>query len=507
MPANPRHEQYAAELPVTAGGIGGSIGDKRNAHGADGVGLAARLLLDWPRHLVGWIESVDRSHGLRAGTRAVNRIVTALFRRRPISEGLRQLKDALSPALRARRGAVATIPPAAESRRVQKEGAAASPDQSTFRVAVAQLGIPPSTLNLLRSRGSYQSEVERRSRQPWRLAEMEAFGQRLLALAAGRGVVPGGVKLKALLARKYRNGIVKAELVEAVLQGVLPVVGLDGDKPADLLLESGAAARWVHEARLREGHGTVTIAEAACEIDLSPAALPAAIDAGLLDAMVVDENSRVTLASVDRFRERYIPLVQLARRLNTSSSRLVRFVERHGMQVIRLTRAGESDAEQPIMLRESQPRVEALWADKIAREAAKQKTRVNPGSVRSAALAAYLKSMKAKGRRLPNKSKIARACGFQRNEFYMRPELARQLDLAFEEQQRRAPHFHVEPIERLRAYLENLSAAGGQIPLWGGKPKLLAIAISCGIDRNLFYKNPEARLIVNRFIGHKNSIN
>jgi hypothetical protein len=480
-----------------AGEFGGSVGDKRNARGADAVGLAARLLLDWPRHLVGWLESVDRSHGLHVGTRVVSRIVTALFRRRPLSDGLQQLRDALSPVLRARRGAVDTIPSAAEGRRGQNENAKAGPGQSAFRVAVARLGIPPSTLNLLRSRGSYQSEVERRGRQPWRPAELEAFGQRLLALAAGRGVVTGGVKLKALLARKYRNAVVKAELVEAVLRGLLPVVGLDGDKPADLLLDSDAVGRWVREARLREGNGAITIAEAAREVDLNPAAIPAAISAGLLDTVVVDENTRVTLASADRFRERYISIVQLARRLNTSSSRLVRFVEGHGVRVIRLTRAGECDADQPIIPRDLESRVEALWAEEVVREAAEKKTRANPGPVRLEALAAYLKSMKARGKRLPDKSKIARACGFERNEFYMRPELARQLDLSREEQQQRAGQPCLEPIERLRAYLKNLSTAGGQIPLWGGKPKLLAIAAACGIDRSLFYKDPEARRLVN----------
>jgi AraC-like DNA-binding protein len=278
---------------------------------------------------------------------------------------------------------------------------------------------------------------------------------------------------------------------------------LDGDQPADLLLEAGAVERWIREARLREGKGTITIAEAAREIGLSPPAIPAAIREGLLDAAVVDESTRVTLASVDRFRERYVPLAQLARRLNTSSSRLVRFVQRHGMQVIRLTRDGECDAEQPIMLRDSQSRVEGLWAVEIAREAAEQKTRVNPGPERSAALAAYLKTMKTKGRRLPNKSKIARACGFQRNEFYMRPELARQLDLAREEQQLRAGQAYLEPIERLRTYLKDLGTSGGQIPLWGGKPKLQAIASACGIDRNIFYKDPEARLMIDNFTWQK----
>jgi hypothetical protein len=489
-----------------AGDFRGSVGDKSNARGADAVRLAASLLLDWPRHLASWLESIDCSHGLPVGNRVINRIVAALFRRKPLSEGLQQLKDALSPLLRARKTLVHTSASTAESRHGKNEDAAACHNSSTFRMAVARLGIPPSTLNLLRSRGSYQSEVERRRRQPWRPAEIEAFGHRLLALSAGRGGSPDGVKLKALLARKYRNAVVKAELVEAVLRGVLPVVGLDGDKPADLLLEAGAVERWVNEARLREGKGTITIAEAAREIDLSPPAIPTAIRVGLLDVVVVDESTRVTRASVDRFRERYVPLVQLARRLNTSSSRLVRFVERRGMQVIRLTRAGECDAEQPIMLRESQSRVEGLWAEEIAREAAEQKTRVNPGPERSATLAAYLKTMKAKGIRLPDKSKIARACGFQRNEFYMRPELARQLDLALEEQQLRGGQANLEPIERLRTYLENLSTSGGQIPLWGGKPKLQAIASACGIDRNIFYKDPEARLMVDTFTSRTRGI-
>jgi len=479
-----------------AGRIGGSVSEKANAHSAEAVRFAAGTLLDWPRNFVNWIDAVASSHAAAVGERALNRIFNSLFRRKPLSDGLRPMADALSPVLHTRRAVKGTAKMAPENRNKSGPDAEAGQSQSALRMAVLRLGISAATLALLRSRGTYQSHVVRGQRQRWRPDELEAFGQRLTALAVGKNASVRAVKLEALLGRKFRNTRVKAEIVEAMLQGDLAVVGMDGARPADLLLDANAAEQWVHETRLREGQGAITMAETAAALDLNPPTIPAAISEGLLET-VAGDATRVTRASIDQFRERYIPIVQLAHALDTSAAALVRFVERHGMPVIRLKRGGVSDAEQPIMRRESKAKVEALWAENQAQKDASRRPRVHPESERLAALAAYLVSMKVTGQALPrragnlDKSKIARACGFERNEFYVRPKLARLLDDAVLDEQKRVGVASLKPIELLRSYLEERAESGSALPRSWGRPNRQLIASACGFDRGEFYNTPE----------------
>lgn len=53
-----------------------------------------------------------------------------------------------------------------------------------------------------------------------------------------------------------------------------------------------------------------------------------------------------------------------------------------------------------------------------------------------------------------------------------------------------------ENVARLRAYLDRLSAAGEPLPRRAGKPNLSAIAIACGFDRQVLYKNPAAKSLL-----------
>jgi len=203
--------------------------------------------------------------------------------------------------------------------------------------------------------------------------------------------------------------------------------------------------------------------------------------------------------------------VQLAPRFNTSVRRLTRFVERHGIRVTNLIRAGKSYAEQPIIHRESLPKVEALWAEEQAQKAAGRSPLVHPGPERSIAFAAYLHDMNAKGEPLPrragqlDKSKIARACGFNRNEFYVRPGLAKLLDDAVLEEQSRAGLASFKPIDLLRTYLEECSHPGKRIPRYGSRPNRRAIAKTCGFDRDEFNKDPAlAKLLDDADLSEEN---
>ncbi|WP_279479469.1 hypothetical protein [Aureimonas sp. SK2] len=58
---------------------------------------------------------------------------------------------------------------------------------------------------------------------------------------------------------------------------------------------------------------------------------------------------------------------------------------------------------------------------------------------------------------------------------------------------------------RLEAYLDAVTAAGDALPMRNGKPNLSAIAIACGFDRQVLYKNPGAVSLLAAFFERQPS--
>lgn len=57
----------------------------------------------------------------------------------------------------------------------------------------------------------------------------------------------------------------------------------------------------------------------------------------------------------------------------------------------------------------------------------------------------------------------------------------------------------VENVARLQSYLDGLEATGTPLPLRAGKPNMSAVALACGFDRQVLYKNPAAAVLVAEF--------
>ena len=54
-------------------------------------------------------------------------------------------------------------------------------------------------------------------------------------------------------------------------------------------------------------------------------------------------------------------------------------------------------------------------------------------------------------------------------------------------------------VQKLRAYLQNLKCSGTELPRRAGRPQLAAIAMACGFDRGVLYKNKEAVALLARW--------
>jgi hypothetical protein len=58
-----------------------------------------------------------------------------------------------------------------------------------------------------------------------------------------------------------------------------------------------------------------------------------------------------------------------------------------------------------------------------------------------------------------------------------------------------------ENVARLKEYLDRLAAAGEPFPTRGGRPNLSAVAVACGFDRQVLYKNPAAKALVDAAVA------
>jgi hypothetical protein len=491
-------------LVEVLGDVGTKYSLKRgedNVHRVEKVRCAASLLLEWPTRFHGWLESRDSLGGRPILPKVMSRIDIALFRGKKVSEGMRRLKETLNPLL-ARARIAASVANRKVAVRERARSQPSRPAHETFRALSAGLGVHVQTLKLLRARGTYKSVVELGKRQQWRRDEITKFGQRLLSMAGAVAEPAPGTKLKALLALKFRNPDVKAEAVEAVLSGKLPVIGLAGPQPVDLVLDAAVADQWVREMRLREGDGTYSFPEAAAAIGVDMTVIPDAISIGLLATVQIGDLIRVTGASVEVFLATYQPVIQLAKQLETTATQLVRFIDGRGLQTLCLKRTS-GRAEQAIFLRKLQPEVSRLWLEEKKRFADARPLQVCPEAERMSALTAYVDRTKKDGMPLPrraghlDKSAVAQACGFSRNEFYVRPELARLLAEACLEEKKRARYGSLDAVDVLRAYLLERRESGLGIPRKAnGRPNKLLIAHDCGVSRNVFYKDEVAARMI-----------
>lgn len=58
-----------------------------------------------------------------------------------------------------------------------------------------------------------------------------------------------------------------------------------------------------------------------------------------------------------------------------------------------------------------------------------------------------------------------------------------------------------ENVERLKAYLDGLAGAGEPLPMRAGRPNMSAIALACGFDRQVLYKNPAAVALIDAVVA------
>lgn len=287
----------------------------------------------------------------------------------------------------------------------------------TVRQAAALAGLPVSVLVQLRERGVLKTAIRAGHRTSWYRSDVAEFIAGAPAPARARTKGEVGVSLGSVMRLKLGSCTAKADLVQAVWEGKIPVRGRAGDSLADLLLDKLSVNELVAHKRAAAGPGHLPISTAAEVTGLDWVAVDDAIKKGLLSAVYEEGRVLVDAASVDTFNLRFVSLAKLSRSLGTSSRALKTWCDDHGIVLFEISR-GPGAPPQPFMNKSDEKALVQEWSN--VRHATESRTFEQRERAHLQALAAYLDHLKERCEPLPmragqpNKSVIAKACGFHR---------------------------------------------------------------------------------------------
>lgn len=291
----------------------------------------------------------------------------------------------------------------------------------TVREAAALAGLPVSVLVELRERGLLKTAVRAGHRTSWYRSDVEGF----LAAAAGLEIVSkkGEIKVSLGDVMRLKLGSVgaKADVVQAVWEGKIPVIGRAGESVPDLILDKRLVDEVVVLKRATSGAARLSVSTAADATGLDWVAVEDVVNKGLLLAVHEDGRMFVDAVSVATFNERFVSLAKLARRLETSGKALKRLCDDHGVALIEVSR-GVGAPTQPLLKKCDEPALLLAWEK--ARQESESRTFEQKERTHLEALAGYLNLLKETRQQLPmregqpNKAAIAKACGFNRAVLY-----------------------------------------------------------------------------------------
>lgn len=219
------------------------------------------------------------------------------------------------------------------------------------RAAARRLGLPVSVLQALRRSGHFEVRQLGASVATFHEADIAAFEGRVAALAVGPyPPAEKTISLAQALRSKFKSEDGKAQLVRAVFDGKLRIVGFEEESVTAMLLAKQAVMRFVEAARAEAFGGALTPAEAARRLQCDRLVIPELARTGHLEGRSVRAGLRVTAQSVEQFHAAYRSVAGLAAEVNTSSKKLVAELVRAGIPLLEVPR-GHAKTPQPFVRR------------------------------------------------------------------------------------------------------------------------------------------------------------
>jgi hypothetical protein len=206
------------------------------------------------------------------------------------------------------------------------------------REAARRLGLPVSVLQALKRDRLYEVNHLLPTRAGFHELDLEAFRQKLVALAPYQFPSPGsgqeGFTLRGIMRGQHDPLATKVSVLRAVLSGEIPVVANVDGTPGGLELDSPVYKRFVQAARIRAAGNTVTLADAARTLVCDSRTVQGLVQLALLQGTATPGGLRVTAESVHAFMERYVSLARIAKEKGTSSRALMQRCYDKGIRLL-----------------------------------------------------------------------------------------------------------------------------------------------------------------------------
>lgn len=378
----------------------------------------------------------------------------------------------------------------------------------SVRDAARRAGIPVSVLQWARKFGLYTTKVRAvGSESSWHQDDVDDFIKRGMALAPLSNGQAQGVTIRKAMQLHLPGSTFKLDIISAVFDCRLRVVGSNGENLAGLLIDSRDFAEFVRLKRIVSLSGTYSAFDAAKKAGLDPMVIKSAVAQSLLEVEVINGNERLTGRSVESFCSQYIPLAKLSTELGTSTTTLLKSCLNNDIPVISLQKANTT-GKQPILDQRDEGRLRAVWAKRIERRSAeKQQPRGDGEAAQVELLRNYLNGLTARNDLLPrladkpNKAAIAKEAGFGRDMFYSYPQLSALIDAHDAIERQRDGSIPRDPLVAIKIYLANLRDNNLRLPVRrSGKPNLVVISMACGCHRNIVYTSPTAKKLLDDFV-------
>lgn len=235
--------------------------------------------------------------------------------------------------------------------------------QRTFgqRAAARRIGLPVRVLRSLRQSGHFEVRHTASRVVAYHEADIIAFETKVATLhAQPRTPRKGGMSIANAMNLKLKFDDGKGELVAAVLDGKLSVIGSQGPGIRGLLIDKSEVEAFIAQSRAKAFGDCMTPAEVAKALHCDPLIVPTLIAAGHIEGNRFDAGLRISRESVTRFGAEYCSLAALAKKQKTSSRSLLPRLSAVGVKILSIARPNSQSLQPFIRIETDGSQVGAL---------------------------------------------------------------------------------------------------------------------------------------------------
>ena len=315
------------------------------------------------------------------------------------------------------------------------------------RKAAGQLGFPVGVLDSLRVSGHFAVRNMPRHKKGFHEADLDNFRRQVLECSAHVANTvqrdEPHISLDSILRNvRFWSTLGKAQFVASYLRREIHSLGRTGDSWKDILFRKADVEAFAKDHLMSASDAPLSHHRAAKLLGCDRKAIPGLIAGGHLVAQSRHNRTLVEFQSLKHFSSQYVPLVAIARQLDTKVARLVRLCRHSSIEM--LTFPSRPGSLSPFIARQDEDwlvEAERLHPSRPQRQ--RERARFTP----LAKLQRYLDSLAQTSTPLPrrggrpDRAKIAKVCGFDRNALYRNVRVAEML-AAFDAEEQEGSRIH-----------------------------------------------------------------